>query len=122
MDIKYILKNTLLIVEDTAIIYKKDINIKSKKSLKKDKGRDFMTIAQAVAQRIIELCDNQGITINALAIRCGITQSTLGSIMNGKSKNPRLETIRKICAGLNISIFDFFNSSFFENSNLDELD
>ena len=42
-----------------------------------------MTLKQAVHDRIWELCDERGITINKLSIICGITQSTLNNIMNG---------------------------------------
>lgn len=79
-----------------------------------------MTMADAVAKRIIELCSRKEITINKLATLSGLTQSTVDSIINGKSKNPRLETIKKICIGFDMTIVEFFSSPLFDHSNLDD--
>lgn len=72
-----------------------------------------MTIAEDTTKRILELCEQQNISINKLAILSAITQSTLNSIVNGESKNPQLKTILRICYGLNISLKDFFDSNYF---------
>lgn len=61
-----------------------------------------------VKNRIIELCDQRGISINRLAELSEITQSTLNSIMNNNDPNPQYKTIEKICKGLNITLSDFF--------------
>lgn len=83
-------------------------------SVKKSKKEEnYMTLKQAVHDRIWELCDERGITINKLSIICGITQSTLNNIMNGRNNSVTLSTIKKICDGLEISLQDFFASSVF---------
>lgn len=74
-----------------------------------------MTIGKAVAERIEELCKERKITLNKLSDICGITQSTLNNVVNGKTGNTTVSTVKKICDGLNISIIDFFNSSLFLN-------
>ena len=74
-----------------------------------------MTIKEAVEKRIIELCDKYDIAINALANISGISPSTIYSMLNEKSKNPGIVSIKKICDGLEISIKDFFDSSLFDN-------
>ena len=68
----------------------------------------------AVAKRIQVLCAERDITVNELANRCGVTPSTIYSMMNQKSKNPGVVSIQKICDGLEISIRTFFNDSLFE--------
>lgn len=73
-----------------------------------------MNIRNAVRQRIIDLCDSRDMTINKLALECGLTQSTLSSIINTGSKNPTLATVAKICAGLKISVREFFDDELFE--------
>jgi transcriptional regulator with XRE-family HTH domain len=70
-----------------------------------------MDITAKIAARIIELCKEKGLTINKLADLSGLTQSTLDSIVNGKSRNPQIVTIYKICEGLNISLADFFTDN-----------
>ena len=48
-----------------------------------------MGIYQYTADRIRQLCAERGITPNALSYAAGISQSTVKSILNGESKNPR---------------------------------
>ena len=74
-----------------------------------------MNIGNAVRLRIIELCNEHNITINNLATVCGITQSTLNNIVNGRNNSTTVSTVKKICDGLNIEIVDFFSSSLFDN-------
>ncbi|MBQ8824038.1 MAG: helix-turn-helix transcriptional regulator [Ruminococcus sp.] len=74
-----------------------------------------MNISQAVAFRILELCKERGITVNKLSTISAVTQSTVNDIVNNKSKNIGISTIKKLCDGLEISITDFFNTSYFKN-------
>ena len=74
-----------------------------------------MTVNEAVKERILELCNDRGITVNKLSTICGITQSTLNNIINGRNHSTTVSTVQKICDGLDIEIQDFFNSSLFEN-------
>ncbi len=74
-----------------------------------------MTIKEAVTQRILQLCEERNIAINALANSSGVSPSTVYSILNEKSKNPGVVSIKKLCDGLDISIRQFFNSEFFDD-------
>lgn len=74
-----------------------------------------MNIGCAVKLRIIELCNENNITINKLSTLCGITQSTLNNIVSGRNNSTTVSTVKKICDGLNISIYEFFRSPIFEN-------
>jgi transcriptional regulator with XRE-family HTH domain len=78
-----------------------------------------VNVKQGVAQRIIELASEYGFTINGLAKKSKLPQSSLYSILNSKSQNPGVETLQKICNGLGISIREFFNSSIFEEEKCD---
>ena len=73
------------------------------------------TTGDACCDRIHELCEERKISLNKLSIVCGMTQSTLSNITSGRSKNPTVYTITKICDGLNISLTDFFDSEHFTN-------
>lgn len=79
-----------------------------------------MKTYEAVGKRILELCENAKITPNKLGNICGIEPSTITSIFYGKSKNPGILTIKCLCDGLKISIFDFFNSDLFKPENLED--
>jgi len=69
----------------------------------------------AVANRIIQLCNQKNIAINALANLSGISPSTLYSVLNEKSQNPGVVTIKKLCDGLDISLREFFDDDIFDN-------
>ena len=74
-----------------------------------------MNTKNAVANRIIQLCNQKNIAINALANVSGISPSTLYSVLNEKSQNPGIVTIKKLCDGLDISLREFFNSDIFDD-------
>ena len=74
-----------------------------------------MNIGEATKLRIVELCDQKGITVNKLSTICGITQSTLNNIISGRNKSTTISTIKKICDGLEINIREFFNSPLFDD-------
>ena len=74
-----------------------------------------MNIGEATRLRIKELCVQKGITVNKLSTICGITQSTLNNIVNGRNNSTTISTIKKICDGLDLSIIDFFSSELFCN-------
>jgi len=74
-----------------------------------------MKTREAVSLRIIELCKNNNITINALSRISAVPPSTLKNIIYGASKNPGIVTVKMLCDGLNISLEDFFNSDIFKS-------
>ena len=74
-----------------------------------------MNISQAVIRRIEDLCRERNLSINALSNVSGVTQSTVNDIMNGKTYNAGIGTIKKLCDGLGISVRHFFDSDLFSN-------
>lgn len=74
-----------------------------------------MLVAKAVASRVVDLCEDRNISINKLAVMSGLTQSTLQSIISGKSQNPKMLTIVRICESLEIELKEFFNDPMFKN-------
>ena len=75
-----------------------------------------MTTKEAVAQRIIDLCAERNIAINALANISGVAPSTIYSMLNTKSQNPGVVSIKKICDGLEITVRQFFDSPLFDDT------
>ena len=62
-----------------------------------------------VNMRIKELCEERRYSYYELAKRSEIPYSTLNTMML-KENQPSLSTIRKICHGFGISLFQFFNT------------
>ena len=68
-----------------------------------------MNAKEAVAKRIQMLCAEHDMAVNELANICGVSPSTIYSMLNEKSKNPGIVSIQKICDGLEISVREFFD-------------
>ena len=73
-----------------------------------------MTLTEAIRARICGLCAERGLSINKLASRCGITQSTLSNIFRRECAKPTVSTIKKVCDGLEISLGEFFCCEIFD--------
>ena len=65
--------------------------------------------------RILELCQENQLSLNALASRCGIRQSTLNNIINGRNNSVTVQTVARLCRGLNMDLHTFFDSDLFRN-------
>ena len=77
-------------------------------------GADALDSALAVRVRILQLCEERRLTINKLATLSALPPSSVKNILYGKSKDPKLTTIKKICDGLDITLGQFFTSQIFD--------
>lgn len=73
-----------------------------------------MNTKEAIAQRILQLCDDNNMAVNELANISGIAPSTVYSILDGRSQNPGTVTIKKLCDGLEITLGEFFSTPEFD--------
>ncbi|MCM1118020.1 MAG: helix-turn-helix transcriptional regulator [bacterium] len=80
-----------------------------------------MKAQEAVVLRINGLCKKHQISVNHLAMLAGMNPSTLKNIVYGLTRNTGIETVQKICSGLNMSLADFFEDDLFRRLDL-ELD
>lgn len=74
-----------------------------------------MTAKKAIEKRILQLCNEKNISVNALANICGVSPSTIYSMLNNKSGNPGVVSIKKLCDGLEISLREFFDDDIFDD-------
>lgn len=66
-----------------------------------------MTSNEWIASKIKALCQDNNISINKLALSACITQSTLNSIVQGESKNPKISTLAKISNVFGLTLSQF---------------
>ena len=74
-----------------------------------------MDTVTAVKNRILQLCGERDISVNRLAALCALPPSSIKNILYGKSRNPKLLTIKLLCDGLNITLADFFSTPEFNS-------
>ena len=67
-------------------------------------------VKDAVALRFKELCEERNISPNALAVRSGVTPSTVYSMLDFSQQSVTVPTVKKLCDGLGITLVDFFNA------------
>lgn len=73
-----------------------------------------MGTVDAVKNRILRLCEERQISLNRLATICALPPSSIKNILYGKSRNPKLLTIKMICDGLGITLGEFFSTPEFD--------
>lgn len=76
-----------------------------------------MRVQEAVKARILELAQEQHVTLNHLAEVSGVTPSTLKYTVApyARVKNTGVVTIKKLCQGLEIPFSEFWKSPLFDN-------
>lgn len=79
----------------------------------KSEVNDMHHVKDAVVQRFQALCAVRNIRYNELAVRSGVTPSTVYSMMDPKRKDLSILTIKKLCDGLDITITEFFDDEIF---------
>ena len=65
--------------------------------------------ASLISNRLNTFLEERNLTINRLAVISSLSQSSVNNLYDGSTKSPKINTIRKICAGLGISVHDFFD-------------
>jgi transcriptional regulator with XRE-family HTH domain len=68
----------------------------------------------AIRNRILELCGERNITLNKIANIAGLPPSSVKNILYGKSKNPKIITIKALCDGFGITLGEFFSTPEFD--------
>ena len=79
-----------------------------------------MTFSEAISKRLLPMIEKRGLNPKQFAEIAGISQSTLSSILNNDSKDPKLSTIYKIAVGCNMTVselldFPEMNETLFED-------
>lgn len=80
-------------------------------------GEDTMgpsDMRSAIVLRLLILCAARDMNTYELAQKARISPGSLYSILSEKSRNPSIHSIHKLCAGLDISMKEFFNCDIFQ--------
>ena len=74
-----------------------------------------MKVKQATVLRFQEIMSQKDIRPNELANLSGVTPSTVYSMLDERRKELSINTIKKLCDGLDISLGEFFSAEVFDN-------
>ena len=78
-----------------------------------------MQLNEAISARLSELLNERGMTQYQLYMKSGVPKSTIGNVINCSYDSVKLRIIHEMCQGFEINISDFFDSPWFEESNLE---
>lgn len=81
---------------------------------------DLVTYADAIAERISQICRQRRLTLNKLASLSGLRQSTLENIAKGHTKNPTLKTLHRISVGLDMTVSELLDFAVMNESVFDD--
>ena len=73
-----------------------------------------MTVKDAVAVRLRDICARRGIRANELANIFGVTPSTVYSLLDTRRRDVSVTTVKKLCDGLEITLGEFFAAPVFD--------
>lgn len=79
-----------------------------------------LKLNEAVSQRLQELLNQRNMTQYQLNEKSGVPRSSIGNLVNCTYDSTKLRVIHEICQGLEISITEFFDSTLFDEDNLDD--
>ena len=80
-----------------------------------------MTLSEAVIERIKNLMNEKQINNPyQLALKCGIDESVIRSVLSGRTKYPSVHTMFFIAYGFNMTLSEFYNDKLFDIDNIDE--
>ena len=74
-----------------------------------------MDTITVIKERILRLCAERDISINKLATISALPPSSVKNILYGRSSDPKILTIKKICDGLDITLGEFFSTPEFDS-------
>lgn len=74
-----------------------------------------MGVKKAIVARFLQICNDRGIKLNELAVRSGVTPSTVYSMVDESRKDMSVITLKKLCDGLDMSLGEFFSTEEFES-------
>jgi transcriptional regulator with XRE-family HTH domain len=77
-------------------------------------GGGYMETITVIKERILRLCAERNISINMLATICGLPPSSVKNILYGRSTDPKILTIKKLCDGLDMTLGEFFSTPEFD--------
>ena len=79
-----------------------------------------MKLKNSIAKRVQQLCDENHLTVHGLSLKTGVANSTLCDIVIAKNESVQIKFIYEICAGLDMSLNEFFQSPYFDKNEVND--
>ena len=74
-----------------------------------------MLLNEAIKKRIEEICEEKNINICAACLGGGKSPSAIYDLFKGRTKCPKVNTIKQFCEGAEITLKEFFDREYFND-------
>lgn len=72
-----------------------------------------MKLNEAILKRIYEICAEKGKSVCEVCLEAGRSPSALYDLTKGRTKCPKVSTIKSFCEGAGITLSEFFDKEYF---------
>lgn len=79
-----------------------------------------MKTNDAMLKRIDELCKEKGVNICSVCLNGGKSPSAIYDLVKGRTKCPKVSTIKSFCESIGITLAEFFDKDYFNDLDDDE--
>lgn len=75
-----------------------------------------MNLNEAIITRIEEICTEKGVNVCDACLRGGMSPSAIYDLLKGRTKCSKVITIKRFCEGAGITLTEFFDRPYFNES------
>lgn len=75
----------------------------------------IMTLTDAIAKRIREICEERKINVCDASLKGGMSPSALYDLLKGRTKCSKVITVKRFCEGAGITLSEFFARDYFND-------
>lgn len=74
-----------------------------------------MKTSEAIIKRINEICNEKGVNVCDACLKGGKSPSAVYDLIKGRTKCPKVTTIKSFCEGVGMTLSEFFNKDYFND-------
>lgn len=74
-----------------------------------------MKTSEAIVKRIEEICEEKGGNVCKACLSGGKSPSALYDLIKGRTKCPKVSTVKSFCEGVGITLSEFFDREYFND-------
>ena len=78
-----------------------------------------MNLNDAIIKRIDEICKEQDSNVCDISLRGGMSPSAIYDLIKGRTKCSKVITVTRFCEGAGITLSDFFDRDYFNDTTED---
>ena len=75
-----------------------------------------MRLNDAIVKRINEVCEEKHVNICDACLKGGMSPSAIYDLIKGRTKCSKVVTVKRFCEGAGITLYDFFNKEYFNET------